>query len=106
MKFLRYIEHGAMDYAHVFSSKEEETARRDRVINFGIIYILVSIIELVFFQHCDNERLFEMIDIGQSEKGVVAACYEHPIYLLSYVRCSINVRNSINIPFERCNCLF
>ena len=58
----------------------------------------VSINQIVIFQHGDKQHLAEVIDIRESQKEVMAQCYEPPISLSSYIRCFNKVKNDTTIP--------
>ena len=94
---MRYTEYGAMDVHSDLILTVRKTYCRGPVVNLGMTYILVSINQIVIFNHSDKHHLAKVIDIRESENEVVAQCYEPPISLSSYIRYFNEVKDNTNI---------
>jgi hypothetical protein len=58
----------------------------------------ISINQIVIFKHGEKHHLAKVIDIRESEKELIAQCYEPPISLSSYIRYFNEVKDNTNIP--------
>jgi hypothetical protein len=58
----------------------------------------ISINQVVIFKHGDKHHLAKVTDIRESEKEIIAQCYEPPISLSSYIRCFNKVKDNMNVP--------
>jgi hypothetical protein len=66
----------------------------------------ISINQIVIFKHGDKQHLAKVKDIRESEKEVIAQCYEPPLSLSSYIRCFNKAKNDTHIPCKNITASF
>lgn len=76
------------------ADEQRESLRRIKTIND------ISIDDIVILQHGDNQHLAKVIGIRESERKVIAQCYEPHLSLSSYVRSFKKVDKDVNLSWK------